>query len=361
MIDSTFGWTETARQETRADYPRRCLATVATAIIAAVLGGCGGDIDADWEDAEALGVQSSALNVGQFHGWAQIPAGTFNSGPAIASSGSQTENVCGRGGDDKIYCNYWFNNVWFGWHLFGNDTFITRPGLADWQDGKGNHHMALVAIKSGGNVAVQVTGLAADGSREEAKGWVTLNGSGPSSLPAAIYWDDDRAIMYVLAVKADQRLYFASNVTAEGYNPLRWSAWTEVPGGGLFNSSVAITKVASSGHVAIVGRGNDNLFYVADGLTPDSMTGWHQIASPAQMVAPGIASRGSTVDVFGAFSTDEASHVATVNPKVNSAPVWSTVPNGQLDTPSAATTRTTAKLDLVGRGLDGFYYVNRWF
>jgi hypothetical protein len=312
------------------------------------------------------GIETTTSSLEGFQGWGQIPGGIFNSGPAAAAmevlSSVETEEVCGLGMDNRIWCALWSSQV--GWSTFtplGTQTFTGRPGMLSFTDRFRRIQLAVVANNASGETMINVSAFDPLALTSTFQGWTTIPGSGSFSLPAAIVLQGNK--FHVFGVKADQRMYYASNdITGGVFNNSNWSVWREVPGGGLFNAAPSATRLFDDGHLALAGRGLDNRFWVTEGATPDVVNGWHLIPSSEQTVAPAIGSLDFTVNLFGAFSGDQRVRYTIVNPTFSPPqPIFGIIPDGLLDTPVAVAVRASNKYDIVSRGLDGAFWINRNF
>ncbi|HJQ35700.1 MAG TPA: hypothetical protein VKB93_01045 [Thermoanaerobaculia bacterium] len=197
----------------------------------------------------APGIKDHAVYVNKFNGkawsgWSQLPGGGLTDVALTAATHKGEVYLFGKGlADHKVYVNKWSGKAWTGWSEVPGGGYTDAAMAATSAGGK--LHLFARGIKDRG---VYVNTLTNSWS-----GWQRL-GTGTTRLGLGATTSGNTA--WVVAVDDAARHIWTSGSTGGA-----WSAWSEVPGGGITDAPVA--AITSGGKISLFARGvKDGRIYV---------------------------------------------------------------------------------------------------
>ena len=197
----------------------------------------------------APGIKDHAVYVNTFDGkawsgWMQVPGGGLTDIALTAVTHKGDVYLFGKGlADHKIYVDKWNGRAWTGWSEVPGGGYTDAAMAATSMGGK--LYLFARGIKDRG---VYVNSLANSWS-----GWQRL-GTGTTRLGLGATTSGGTA--WVVAVDDTARHIWTSGSTGGA-----WSAWAEVPGGGVTDTPVA--AITSGGKISLFARGvQDGQIYV---------------------------------------------------------------------------------------------------
>jgi hypothetical protein len=223
-------------------------------------------------------IHYNMFNAGQWSGWRELPGMTTHAGVAVSGIGPGYQ-VFAVGGDQKIY---------------GNVGVVT-PSSASWT------------------------------------GWTEVRGGAlTASAPSVVRvegssWKDERIYLFHRGLDNHIRgsIFTPGVATTIG----TWSAWSEVPGGGLTDAGLGACWLFN--HVALLAKGLDNRIYLnLLDLDRSAWSGWHAIgpdltSAPIAAIGGSIGNTGfQTLEIFTRGINEPAIYtdVATIIDPVQPAP-----------------------------------------
>jgi V8-like Glu-specific endopeptidase len=209
--------------------------------------------------------------------------GALYDAPAAVSWGSSRIDVFARGGDDKLWWQFW-NGSWSGWLPLGGPALTGAPSAVTW----GSNRLDVVARRASDGALVHFSCASACSS--------TGAWAAPAAIDGAVFGEDTRpAIVSLGSGKLDVFIRgYPGDVWTVRYRSGGWQGW--YPLGGQILDDVAVAKRA--GQIEMFVRGTDRAIYSAVVTDDGSFYGFWWIGASALGSPSALSLDGSSIDVF---------------------------------------------------------------
>lgn len=269
------------------------------------------------------------------------PAAPFNGSGSLGKTVGYTETFA-RGLDNKLYRNYYYNNVWSGWKAL-DGTITTSPSWVSW----GPDRVDVFARGTDGKLYHKYA------NRTGWSGWMSLGGS-LTSAPAVTSWSS--GVLHVFARGTDNAIWYRSCGTEAICNGTNWGPWTSI--GGIATSSPTAASMAPN-NLNVFVTGTDQKTYNKH-WTGTQWGSWHAITVPHKVqanTAPAAVSMGvNSVNVFVQGTDDSLYNMWWDGYRWNGPQHLGGTLAGRLN----AVTWGGSRIDLYVRGTDGAGYHKFW-
>jgi V8-like Glu-specific endopeptidase len=239
-----------------------------------------GSDQAIWTKASSGGWPGSTWPAGA--DWYSL-GGLLLDAPAAVSWGASRIDVFGRGGDNKLYWQFWNGSAWSGWIGLGGPALSGAPSAVTW----GTNRLDVVARQASDGAIVHFS-CSANCTRASA--------FTSAVIPGAVFPEDQRPTLASLGSgKLDLFVRgYPSDVWTVRYRSGAWQGF--YPLGGVITDNITVAKRGNQFEMFV--HGTDRQVYTAVVADDGTFSGYWGIGGYTLGTPTAISLSTSSIDVF---------------------------------------------------------------